>query len=83
MLMAKFSDAGIKQFVAKAAEELAALDAEDYFRTRIARADLAAFNRIMSSAGGEPAREGMSVRDLICYIFKSCLRLYLLAFRLK
>jgi hypothetical protein len=49
----------INQFVAMAAaEKLAALDAEDYFRSRVARADLAAFDRIMSRAGGEPPREG-------------------------
>ena len=49
----------INQFVATAAaEKLAALDAEDYFRSRVARADLAAFDRIMSRAGGEAPREG-------------------------
>ena len=49
----------INQFVAMAAaEKLAAIDAEDYFRSRIARADLAAFDKIMSRAGGEPPREG-------------------------
>ena len=41
-----------------AAEKLAAIDAKDYFRSRIARADLAAFDKIMSGAGGEPPREG-------------------------
>ncbi len=40
------------------AEKLAALDTEDYFRRRVAHADLAAFDRIMSRAGGEPPREG-------------------------
>jgi hypothetical protein len=59
MLIANLSDAGIKQFVAMAAaEKLAALDAEDYFRSRVARADLAVFDRIMSRAGGEQPREG-------------------------
>lgn len=49
----------INQFVAMAAAgKQAALDAEDYFRSRVARADLAAFDRIMSRAGGEPPREG-------------------------
>jgi hypothetical protein len=49
----------LNQFVAMAAaEKLAAIDTEDYFRSRVARADLAAFDRIMSRAGGEPAREG-------------------------
>ncbi len=46
---------GINQFLAvAAAEKLAALDAEDYFRSRVARADLAAFDRIISRASGEP-----------------------------
>lgn len=49
----------INQFVAlAAAEKLAALDAEDYFRSRAARPDLAAFDCIMFRAGGEPPREG-------------------------
>ena len=49
----------INQFVAMAAaEKLAAIDDEDYFRSRIARSDLAAFDKIMSRAGGEPPREG-------------------------
>jgi hypothetical protein len=53
----------INQFVAMAAaEKLAALDAEDYFRSRVARADLAAFDRIMSRAGGEPPREGDAMK---------------------
>lgn len=49
----------INQFVAMAAaEKLATLDAEDYFRSRVVRADLAAFDHIMSRADGEPPREG-------------------------
>ena len=55
----KCEGTSIDQFVAMAAaEKLAALDAEDCFRSRVARADLAAFDRIMSRAGGEPPREG-------------------------
>ena len=55
----KCEGTSIDQFVAMAAaEKLAALDSEDYFRSRVARADLAAFDRIMSRAGGEPPREG-------------------------
>ena len=58
MLTANFSDTSINQFAATAADEkLAAFDSEDYFRSRVARADLAAFDRIMSRAGGEPPRE--------------------------
>ena len=41
-----------------AAEKLAAFDTEDYFRSRVARADLASFDRVMCHAGGEPPREG-------------------------
>lgn len=49
----------VNQFVAMAAaEKLAAIDTEDYFRSRIARADLAAFDLIMARAGGEAPREG-------------------------
>ena len=59
MLTANFSDMSINQFAAMAAaEKLAALDAEDYFRSRVSRADLAAFDRIMSRAGDELPREG-------------------------
>ncbi|MBC7648695.1 MAG: toxin-antitoxin system HicB family antitoxin [Vitreoscilla sp.] len=57
--VSKRDGTGINQFVAMtAAEKLAALDAEDYFRSRIARVDLADFDRIMSRPGGEPPREG-------------------------
>jgi hypothetical protein len=49
----------VSQFFAMAAaKKLAAIDAEDYFRSRVRRADLAAFDRIMARAGGEPPREG-------------------------
>lgn len=58
-LVSKRDGIRINQFVAMAAtEKLAALDAEDYFRSRVARADLAAFDLIMSRAGGEPPRQG-------------------------
>ena len=57
--VSKRDGTSINQFVAMAAaEKLAALDAEDYFRSRVARADLAAFDRIVSRAGGAPPREG-------------------------
>ena len=59
MLTANFSDTSINQFAAMAAaEKLAAFNSEDYFLSRVARAQLAAFDRIMSRAGGEPPREG-------------------------
>ena len=57
--VSKRDGCSINQFVAMAAaKKLAALDAEDHFRSRVARADLAALYRIMSRAGGEPPREG-------------------------
>ena len=57
--VSKRDGTSINQFVAiAAAEKMAALDAEDYFRSRVARPDLAAFDRIMSRAGGDPPRKG-------------------------
>ena len=57
--LSKRDGCSINQFVAMAAaEKLAALEAEDYFFTHVARASLSAFDRIMSRAGGEPPREG-------------------------
>ena len=41
-----------------AAEKLAVLDTQDYFRSRVERADLQAFDRIMARASGHPPREG-------------------------
>ena len=40
------------------AEKLAALRTEAYFQERAARADRAAFRRILDKAGSEPPREG-------------------------
>lgn len=49
----------INQFVVIAvAEKIAAMAAEEVFAGRRSRADLAAFDRIMSRAGGEPPRYG-------------------------
>jgi hypothetical protein len=49
----------VKQFVAMAAaEKLATLEADDFFRSRVASADLAASDRIMARSGGQPPREG-------------------------
>ena len=51
--VSKRDGCSINQFVAMAAaEKLAALDAEDYFCSHVARADLAVFDRIVSRAGG-------------------------------
>jgi hypothetical protein len=47
----------INQFVVIAvAEKIAAMTTEEVFAERRARADLAAFDRIMSRKGGEPPR---------------------------
>lgn len=49
----------INQFVNVAvAEKLAMLQAEDFFQSRAAKADTAAFDRLMSRPGGEPPRSG-------------------------
>ena len=49
----------INQFVNVAvAEKLAMLQAEDFFQSRAANADVAAFDRLMSRPGGEPPRAG-------------------------
>jgi hypothetical protein len=47
----------INQFVVMAvAEKIAAMTAEEKFAERRARADLAAFDRIMNRKGGQPPR---------------------------
>ncbi len=49
----------INQFVAMAAaKKLAALDTQDFFQSRAARADFSAFYRIMERTDGAPPREG-------------------------
>jgi hypothetical protein len=57
--VSKRDGTSVNQFVAMAAaEKLATLEAEDFFRSRVERADLAAFDRIMARSGGQPPREG-------------------------
>ncbi len=57
--VAKRDGTSINQFVTMAAaEKLAVLDTQDYFRSRVERADLQAFDRIMARAGGQSPREG-------------------------
>ena len=57
--VAKRDGTSINQFVTMAAaEKLAVLDTQDYFRSRVERADLQAFDRIMARASGQPPREG-------------------------
>jgi len=47
----------LNQFIVSAvAEKLAALKTADYFAKRAARADFAAFDRLMKRDGGEPPR---------------------------
>ena len=49
----------INQFVNVAvAEKLAMLQAEDFFQSRAAKADVDAFDRLMSRPGGETPRPG-------------------------
>lgn len=53
----------INQFVTTAvAEKLSAIDAVAFFEERRRRADLKAFDLIMSRKGGEPPMKVMSVR---------------------
>ena len=57
--VAKRDGTSINQFVTMAAaEKLAVLDTQDYFRSRVERADLQAFDRIMARARGQSPREG-------------------------
>jgi hypothetical protein len=70
-LTSKLGDTSVNQFVAMAAaEKLATLEAEDFFRSRIKQADLAAFDRIMARTGGQPPSRG----DEPQYEFDSKLR---------
>jgi len=49
----------VNQFIATAvAEKISAMKTAQFFVERKARADFAAFNRIMSRSGGEPPRPG-------------------------
>jgi hypothetical protein len=49
----------LNQFINVAvAEKLAALRTAQYFKERAARADLAAFDRLLANAGKEPPRPG-------------------------
>ena len=57
--VSKRDGTSINQFVAMAAaEKLATIEAEDFFRARVNRADLAAFDRIMTRSGGAAPRPG-------------------------
>lgn len=52
---AKMDGVSINQFVATAvAEKLAAMSTAEFFSERRARADFAAFDRLMARQGGEP-----------------------------
>lgn len=53
--LAKQDGISINQFIATAvAEKLSAMRTADFFAERRARADLAAFDRLMQREGGEP-----------------------------
>jgi hypothetical protein len=57
--MAQDEGISLNQFVATAvAEKLAVMNTADFFAERKARADLAAFKRILKRKGGEPPRSG-------------------------
>ena len=57
--LSKQDGISINQFVSiAAAEKLAIMQAETYFAERIAKVDMAAFDRLMQRGGGEPPREG-------------------------
>ena len=56
--LSKQDGISINQFVCIAvAEKLAIMQAETYFAERIARADLEAFDQLMSRSGGQAPRE--------------------------
>ena len=56
--------ASFNQFVASAvAEKVGAMRAAAFFEERRARADWAAFDRLLSRTGGEPPRSGDEVPD--------------------
>ena len=60
--LSKADGISINQFVSIAvAEKLAIMQAETYFAERIAKADLAAFDRLMQRDGGQPPRDGDEV----------------------
>jgi hypothetical protein len=57
--VAKEDGTTLNQFIVSAvAEKLAALKTADYFTKRAARADFAAFDRLMKRRGGEAPRPG-------------------------
>jgi hypothetical protein len=59
---AKRDGISINQFVATAvAEKLAAMSTGEFFAERRARADFAAFDRLMQREGGELPREGDTI----------------------
>ena len=54
----------LNQFINVAvAEKLAALRTAQFFQERVARADLAAFDRLLARAGTEPPRPGDEIDD--------------------
>lgn len=56
--LSKQDGVSINQFASIAvAEEVAMMQAQDYFSQRAARADLAVFDELMHRSGGEPPRQ--------------------------
>src|SRR5215813_10207588 len=54
----------LNQFINVAvAEKLAALRTAQFFQERVARADLAAFDQLLTRAGNEPPRPGDEIDD--------------------
>lgn len=51
---ARADGVSVNQFIATAAEKLAALDTAAFFAERRARADFEAFDRLLSRDGGQP-----------------------------
>jgi hypothetical protein len=61
--MSKQDGISINQFVSIAvAEKLAMMQAQTFFAERSARADLAAFDRLMQRTGGQPPQSGDEVQ---------------------
>lgn len=61
--LAREEGISLNQFVATAvAEKLAAMNTASFFMERRDRADLVAFGKILTRAGGEPPREGDEIK---------------------
>ena len=62
--LSKEDGTSINQFIAMAvAEKVSALNTEKHIQERARRADLAAFDRILNRAGGEPPQAGDELEE--------------------